>query len=67
MTRSHPCVLCRSAAVFRGDPVGQFDGLDGLPFPARSGTFPAKDQMADYLEDYARHFRLPLRNGVTDT
>jgi len=42
----------------------QFDGLDAMPFPARSGTFPTKDQMADYLEDYARHFRLPLRNGV---
>jgi putative flavoprotein involved in K+ transport len=43
----------------------QFDGLDGMPFPARSGTFPTKDQMADYLADYARHFRLPVRNGVT--
>jgi len=43
----------------------QFDGLDGMRFPARSGTFPTKDQMADYLTDYARHFRLPLRNGVT--
>jgi putative flavoprotein involved in K+ transport len=43
----------------------QFDGLDGMRFPARSGTFPTKDQMADYLADYARHFRLPVRNGVT--
>jgi putative flavoprotein involved in K+ transport len=43
----------------------QFDSLDGMRFPARSGTFPTKDQMADYLADYARHFRLPVRNGVT--
>ena len=42
----------------------QLDGLDGMRFPARSGTFPTKDQMADYLAAYARHFRLPVRNGV---
>ncbi len=42
----------------------QLDGLDGLPFPAPAGTFPTKDEMADYLERYARHFRLPVRTGV---
>ncbi len=42
----------------------QFDGLDGLPFPAPSGTFPTKNEMADYLEGYARHFNLPIRTGV---
>jgi putative flavoprotein involved in K+ transport len=39
-------------------------GLDGLPFPAPSFSFPTKDQMADYLETYARTFKLPVRSGV---
>ena len=42
----------------------KFDGLDGMPFPAARNHFPTKDEMANYLEDYARHFRLPVRNGV---
>ena len=40
------------------------DGLDGMPFPAPAGTFPTKDEMADYLEAYARRFHLPIRHGV---
>jgi putative flavoprotein involved in K+ transport len=43
----------------------QFDGLDGLPFPAPKYSFPTKDDMADYLEAYATHFQLPIRSGVT--
>ena len=39
----------------------QYDGLDGMPFPASAGTFPTKDAMADYLEIYARRFTLPIR------
>ena len=35
-----------------------------MRFPARSGTFPTKDQMADYLAAYARRFHLPVRSGV---
>ena len=42
----------------------KFDGLPGLPFPAPPNSFPTKDQMADYLEAYAAHFRLPVRTGV---
>jgi len=42
----------------------KLDGLDGMPFPAPPDTFPTKDEMADYLESYARHFRLPVRSGV---
>jgi putative flavoprotein involved in K+ transport len=42
----------------------QFDGLDGMPFPAPAGSFPTKDQMADYLAAYARRFSLPIRNGA---
>ncbi|HJQ66325.1 MAG TPA: NAD(P)/FAD-dependent oxidoreductase, partial [Gemmatimonadales bacterium] len=42
----------------------RFDGLDGKRFPAPPTSFPTKDQMADYLESYAAHFRLPVRTGV---
>lgn len=40
------------------------DGLDGLPFPAPAQHFPTKDEMGDYLEQYAAHFELPVRSGV---
>src|SRR5215475_1405757 len=33
----------------------------GLPFPARGPQSPTKDEIADYLESYAQHFRLPVR------
>ena len=39
-------------------------GLDGMPFPAPPFSFPTKDQMADYLEAYARRFALPVRSGT---
>jgi putative flavoprotein involved in K+ transport len=42
----------------------RFDGLDGMPFPAPAGSFPTKDQMADYLAAYVRRFDLPIRSGV---
>jgi putative flavoprotein involved in K+ transport len=42
----------------------KFDGLDGMPFPADGNYFPTKDEMANYLEEYARHFKLPVRSGV---
>ena len=42
----------------------RFDGLDGMPFPAPPHTFPTKDEMADYLEAYAKRFALPVRGGV---
>jgi putative flavoprotein involved in K+ transport len=45
----------------------QHDGLPGMPFPAPRGTFPTKDQAADYLSEYARRFALPLRLGVRAT
>ena len=41
-----------------------FDGLVGMKFPGPPFSFPTKDQMADYLESYARHFQLPVRSGV---
>ena len=42
----------------------KYDGLIGLPFPAPPSSFPTKDEMADYLESYAKHFELPVRTGV---
>ncbi|MGD8405375.1 MAG: NAD(P)-binding domain-containing protein [Anaerolineales bacterium] len=42
----------------------RYDGLVGMPFPASPHSFPTKDKMADYLEDYAAHFNLPVRTGV---
>jgi putative flavoprotein involved in K+ transport len=45
----------------------QYDGLPGMPFPAPQGTFPTKDQMADYLEEYARRFAFPIHRGVSVT
>ena len=45
----------------------RFDGLVGKPFPAPPGTFPTKDAMADYLESYAREFKLPVRTGMQVT
>jgi putative flavoprotein involved in K+ transport len=42
----------------------RFDALPGMRFPAPSRSFPTKDQMADYLESYAKQFALPLRSGV---
>lgn len=42
----------------------KFDGLDGLLFPAERDHFPTKDEMADYLEAYAAHHRLPVRLGT---
>jgi putative flavoprotein involved in K+ transport len=41
-----------------------FDALPGLPFPAPPYSFPTKDQMADYLEQYAATFRLPVVTSV---
>src|SRR6185436_329668 len=42
----------------------RYDGLIGLPFPAPPFSFPTKDEMADYLESYAKHFDLPVRTGI---
>jgi len=42
----------------------RYNGLDGMPFPGSPYEFPTKDEMADYLERYAAHFQLPVKNGV---
>ncbi len=41
-----------------------YDGLPGLPFPARRASFPTTHEMADYLETYAKRFELPVRSGT---
>ncbi|HSD64051.1 MAG TPA: NAD(P)/FAD-dependent oxidoreductase [Ignavibacteriaceae bacterium] len=45
----------------------KFDRLAGLPFPASPNYFPTKDEMGDYLETYAAHFKIPVRTGVKVT
>jgi len=42
----------------------RYDGLPGMPFPARRSSFPRTHEMADYLEAYAQRFELPVRSGV---
>jgi putative flavoprotein involved in K+ transport len=41
----------------------RFDALDGMPFPGAANDFPTKDEMADYLENYAAHNGLPVQTG----
>ena len=45
----------------------RYDSLAGMPFPAADFAFPTKDEMADYLESYARKFQLPVRTGTRVT
>jgi putative flavoprotein involved in K+ transport len=42
-----------------------FSRLPGLRLPAPNWTFATKDELADYLEEYARHFELPVQTGIT--
>jgi putative flavoprotein involved in K+ transport len=42
----------------------RYSGLPGVPFPAPGHTFPTKDEVADYMEAYARTMSLPTRTGV---
>ncbi|QGK70212.1 SidA/IucD/PvdA family monooxygenase [Allosaccharopolyspora coralli] len=39
----------------------QYCSLPETPFPAPPDTYPAKDQVADYLAEYARRHELPVR------
>ena len=45
----------------------QYDNLPGLPFPAAPDTYPGKDDVADYLQNYAAAFDLPVRLNTTVT
>jgi putative flavoprotein involved in K+ transport len=40
------------------------NSLPGMPIPGEDWDFPTKDDVADYLESYARQFDLPIRHGT---
>ncbi len=42
----------------------RYSALPGLAFPAPPSYCPTKDEIADYLEAYARRFELPVRTGT---
>jgi putative flavoprotein involved in K+ transport len=42
----------------------KYDGLPGMPCPGEPWSFPGKDDLADYLEAYARRWEIPVRLGV---
>ena len=42
----------------------RYAALDGMRVPADPSAYVTKDQMADYLEAYARRFELPIETGV---
>jgi putative flavoprotein involved in K+ transport len=45
----------------------QYDSLPGMKFPAPADTYPTKDQVADYLAEYADRFQLPVLLGTKVT
>jgi len=42
----------------------RLDGLPGMAFPGYRWGFPSKFEMADYLENYARHFDINVQTGL---
>jgi putative flavoprotein involved in K+ transport len=42
----------------------KYDSLPGMRFPGPRHALPTKDAVADYLEQYAATFDLPIRTGV---
>ena len=42
----------------------EYCSLPGMPFPAPAGTYPTKDEVADYLKRYATKFELPVLFNV---
>jgi putative flavoprotein involved in K+ transport len=38
----------------------RLSGLPGMKFPGQPGGYPHKDEAADYLENYAKHFKFPI-------
>ena len=43
----------------------KYDGLPGLAFPAPPWSYPGKDDVAEYLEQYAIHADLPVRMSTS--
>lgn len=38
----------------------RFNSLPGMPFPGHKGALPSKDEVANYLAEYAHRFELPI-------
>jgi putative flavoprotein involved in K+ transport len=38
----------------------RYDALPGMDFPGNPDRYPTRDEVADYLTDYVRHFDLPV-------
>ncbi len=45
----------------------QYCQLEGMSMPGIQDDYPTKDEMADYLETYAKHFELPVKTNCTVT
>lgn len=43
----------------------KYSELPGLPLPGDPEGFPGRDEIADYLERYAQHWKLPVRMDST--
>ena len=43
---------------------GRYDALPGMRFPGEPYALPRKDDVAQYLSDYATRFELPIRFGA---
>jgi putative flavoprotein involved in K+ transport len=43
--------------------AARYSGLPGMPFPAPPHYCPTKDEVADYIETYARRMDLPVQLG----
>ena len=41
----------------------RYDGLPGLAFPGDPDRYPTRDEVAEYLTEYARRFELPVELG----
>jgi putative flavoprotein involved in K+ transport len=41
----------------------RYNALPGLAFPGAPDRYPTRDEVAEYLTDYARHFDLPVELG----
>lgn len=45
----------------------RYNGLPGMPFPGERYSLPGKDEVADYLQAYAKRLDLPVRLGTRVT
>jgi putative flavoprotein involved in K+ transport len=42
----------------------RYSGLPGLPFPGDPDGYPTRDEVVEYLEEYAERFELPLEENA---